>query len=300
MIKTYLWERFGKISYVFKILKLGIIVDIGRLVVKKIYCDNLTIKTEDILITGSFDQRLYLSKVRDGIMEPFTRKVFIDLIKPGMVVLDIGSCLGLYSVLSARRLDGKGKVYSIEPDYRNYEYLVKNINQNNLSHMIIPVDKALSDKSETITFNLGSGMRTGSSRYIKLNKRNTDGSIQVEAISLDDFLDKDICADVIKMDVEGSEIDALDGMKDLIKRSLDKLIMIVECNPKTLYFGGASPEKLIDKLRSLSLEVMILDEDNKILSPVTDRTYKDFYPDNENHYFIENLFCYKKGRDIKI
>ena len=299
MIKTYLWERFGKISQVFKILKLGIIVDIGRKIIKTISSDSLTVKIDNILITGSIDQRSYLFQLRDCNIDSYTKKVFADLIKPNMVVLDIGACLGIYSIIAASKLDGHGRVYSFEPDYRNYEHLLTNINQNNLSNVIIPVEKALSDKQETISFNLGTGMRTGSSRYAKYRSGN-DGSRKVEAIKLDDFIDKDICADVIKMDVEGSEIDALDGMKELIKRSLDKLIMIIECNPKTLYYAGALTKNLIDTLRSLELEVMVIDEKSKILSPVTDRTYKDFYPDNENHYFIENLFCYKKGRDIKI
>ncbi|MBF0540673.1 MAG: FkbM family methyltransferase [Nitrospirae bacterium] len=308
MKKIAIWEIFGKLSKVLKKLGLGRVVDTSRKVFKTIFRDSLTIETSGILLTGSIDQRSYLFQLRDSNVEHFTRKVFVDLIKPGMVVLDVGACIGVYSILAARKLEGRGRVYSFEPDFRNYQYLFKNINQNNFSDIITPVESAVSDKKETISFNLGTGMRTGSSRYAKYRSGN-DGILEVNAVSLDEFLDKEIIVDVIKIDVEGSELDALDGMKEVIKRSYDKIIIIIECNPRTLYYSGTTPAKLIDKLRSLDLDVLVIDGENQTLSPVTDRTYKDFYfydsyPDmsrpNENHYFIENLFCYAMGRDVNI
>ncbi len=56
---------------------------------------------------------------------------------------------------------------------------------------------------------------------------------RVEAAALDDVLGADFSADLVKVDVEGSELDVLHGMENLLNRS-SNVALIVECNPVAL------------------------------------------------------------------
>lgn len=53
--------------------------------------------------------------------------VFIELVREGMIVVDIGAHMGYYTLLAARAVGDKGKVFAFEPEPSNYALLVKNI-----------------------------------------------------------------------------------------------------------------------------------------------------------------------------
>ena len=52
--------------------------------------------------------------------------LFKNIIKPGMRVLDLGANIGFYTVLFSKLVGENGKVFSFEPDVKNYEYLEEN------------------------------------------------------------------------------------------------------------------------------------------------------------------------------
>ena len=58
-----------------------------------------------------------------------------------MVVVDIGSNIGYYTLIAAKILGSSGKVYAFEPEPNNYELLLKNIEVNGYTN-IVPVQKA--------------------------------------------------------------------------------------------------------------------------------------------------------------
>src|SRR4030042_7144688 len=64
------------------------------------------------------------------IHEKATTELFKTMVKEGDVVLDMGANIGYFTILAARLVGKKGKVYSFEPEPRNYSYLKKNIELN--------------------------------------------------------------------------------------------------------------------------------------------------------------------------
>ena len=190
----------------------------------------------------------------DLIHEKATTDLFKKIVKEGDTVVDLGANIGYFTLLAAKLVGPNGKVYSFEPEPKNYSYLKKNIELNNYSQATA-INKAVSDKNGTTelficlydtghhTINKYDGIEAYS------HGRSTEKRpIKIETITLDEFFKgKEDSIDMIKMDVEGAEALALRGM-DNILRTNDKLKMIIEFFPLLIKNMGSSPEELIYKL----------------------------------------------------
>jgi FkbM family methyltransferase len=112
------------------------------------------------------------------------------------------------------------RIHAFEPVSQNYELLLKTIELNNSSQIVMPIKRALGLKKEIkriIPYDVGSFI---SDVY------NLDLGQAVEVISIDEFVDeKNLEVGLIKLDVEGYELDTILGAEKTIKRS--KPVMIV-------------------------------------------------------------------------
>jgi FkbM family methyltransferase len=189
------------------------------------------------------------------VHETATTELFKKVVKEGNVVIDLGANIGYFTLLAARIVGSKGKVYSFEPEPKNYNYLLKNIKLNNYEN-VIAIQKAVSDKNEKNKLFIcpyESGHHTikqheGIEAYRPdtFNKRKE--FIEIETITLDDFFEnQEEPIDVIKMDIEGAEMLALSGMNRII-RTNKKLKMFVEFFPLLIEKMGNSPREFIRKL----------------------------------------------------
>jgi FkbM family methyltransferase len=169
--------------------------------------------------------------------EEGTFNLIMQNVKEGSIFLDIGANIGLYSILAGKKIGKTGKVISIEPHSINFSSLLKNININNLSDRIIPINIALTNSECFLPFN-----------YYKLDSAST-GS-QLDKNGYDDFLFKEIITElkyatsidclikdglipmpnIIKLDVDGLEYQILQGMKILLSSNQKPKIIQVEVN----------------------------------------------------------------------
>ena len=94
---------------------------------------------------------------------------------------------------------------------------------------------------------------------------------------LDDFFGPAMKPDVIKMDIEGGEIRALNGMKRLLSPAERSLKLFVECNPQSLRLAGGSGPALVALLRELGFNIFIIDESSRCLAPLDSRIEKAKY-----------------------
>ena len=132
--------------------------------------------------------------------------------RKGDVVVDAGARIGTFSAKASLAVGDEGKVIAIEPEPHNYDYLLKNIEVNKWKN-VVAVRKMLWSKKRELNLHL-SGYNAAHSAYRNEFYNCMGGSIAVEADTLDSILDAlGIGAvDFIKMDIEGSEIEALKGM----------------------------------------------------------------------------------------
>jgi FkbM family methyltransferase len=144
--------------------------------------------------------------------------------KRGDVVLDAGARIGVFTAKISRALGDEGKVIAMEPEPRNYACLRKNVEANRLDN-VIPIRKMLWSQRQQMSLFLSSNSAAHSA-YCDGFYDLTGESIRVEAEALDDILESlhIDAVDFIKMDIEGSEIEALKGMKRVLESDVQLAI----------------------------------------------------------------------------
>jgi FkbM family methyltransferase len=199
------------------------------------------------IICGKLSGRLWTLGSGGKILRYITTTYELPLINlfekhvsKGNVVYDIGSHAGYFTLYSSYLVGEKGKCYAFEPNKRVYRCLIKNIKINKRNN-VFTFNVAVSDKEGFVFFKTGKGSGTG--------KISHDlGEYKVKVIKLDNFVKYETYPpNVIKIDVEGEELNVLKGAKNLL----------TECSP--LIFLSAHSQQLYDSccefLKSLGYEI---------------------------------------------
>src|SRR3990170_7475858 len=141
MDEVALLERFEKVAAFMRRGGLHPLTRLGRNVAERLLRSELSINFDDMHMSAPIALRGFLYRVRGGRMEPYMSRLFKEAVRPDSVVLDVGACLGYYTLLAAKR---GAKVYAFEPDESVFRFLLANIQKNNLSDRVIAVPKAVS------------------------------------------------------------------------------------------------------------------------------------------------------------
>jgi FkbM family methyltransferase len=131
----------------------------------------------------------------------------------GDIVVDAGARIGTFAAKASQAVGKEGKIVAIEPEPHNYACLLKNIEKNRLTN-IIPVQKMLWSGEQRLDLYLSNNL-SAHSAYCHEFYGPTGSSIRADAAALDQILLELGIGSVnfIKMDIEGSEIEALKGMR---------------------------------------------------------------------------------------
>ena len=216
-----------------------------------------------------------------------TQRVFKRVVKPGMTIIDVGANIGYYTLLGAKMVGEGGRVYAFEPDPLYFSLLKKNIEANRLHKIVEPFKTAVGNTEKTAVLSLGN--LTGSS-LVSLPGIRTNKTVEVEVVSLDSFFSEKNwpSADLVKIDIEGYERFALEGMRGLIKRNRG-LNIIIELNPLLLEVSGTTAEELLCLLVELDFRrVGVLWKEVKFREIPRDIKYIADYSRNLGYV---NLLC---------
>lgn len=169
-----------------------------------------------------------------GRWEPEAVKFFVQTIKTGQVVYDLGANTGMFSMLFSRLVGEKGRVFSFEPLRANLERINENLLLNGIKNITV-VEKAVSDRGGEGFFNLGKDNFQGALS----EKGETNQSMtKVMLTSLDDFIEAGAPGpDVIKMDIEGGEGRALEGFNKNIEKFRPILVIELHSPEQDLIVG---------------------------------------------------------------
>jgi FkbM family methyltransferase len=211
------------------------------------------------------DQGIARRIVMTGVYEPQESKFFIEWLRPGMTVLDVGANFGYFTVLAARAVGPTGIVHAFEPEPGNFALLVKNIATNGYSVRAHAHRLALSDapgRGELFTdaSNLGNPSLTAK------NVPAGNGSTMVELVTLDAFL-ADLGGgrprvDLMKMDTQGHEPRVIAGARELIER--DRPTLVMEIWPNGVRRAGNDPKAFLDDLVAHGYAIRRLDEKGRL------------------------------------
>lgn len=259
-IATYIYTVFLKPKWI-----RGIVQSIVRLFIpSQIRMKGVTIclNKQDSIVSGALALGCYESHLLDK---------FLELLRPGMFVVDIGANIGLYTVLSSSRVGSAGKVVAIEPERTNCTFIAKSLEANHFTNTTIH-QKALSDKNGEITLFLCESNNADHRIYNATQGSTSLGrkSVQIPTARLDDILGDDrVKVDLIKMDIQGAEAIALEGMRNTLNGN-PELKMVMEFWPWGLQQAGSDPIKLLKDIREIGFDIYEFDPKTSALVEVQD------------------------------
>lgn len=197
-------------------------------------------------------------------------KMFSNLIRPGMTVIDAGANIGLYSLIAGKLVGSKGKVISFEPSKETFVRFKNNINLNKLSN-IIPVNCGLGDNpNEQLVLRQDIG-NLDAERYLfpsntppskklqNINEINLEELIQVDTLDNYCFNNSIQKVDLMKIDTEGFEYYILKGAKNVLKNNPD-LVILMECTSLGTARASTTQDDVFDLLRSFDFKIFYWNE----------------------------------------
>jgi FkbM family methyltransferase len=184
------------------------------------------------------------------------------LTKPGDTVFDLGANFGLFTRFLSESVGATGRVFSFEPTADMFSVLANNCSQLGLANTSVH-RTALSDRTGTsemvIPVRDDGSLNHYEASLANGNEGGSDGkTITVETSTLDDF-----CAhhgigkiDFIKCDVEGHELEVLEGARETLLHHRPTLLIEVN-DPLD---AGGHGSQVLEKVRELGYEVLTLQD----------------------------------------
>ena len=158
-------------------------------------------------IVGSGNHGYWLGSYEIG-----KRALFVRSIPAGTVVYDLGANVGYYTLQASVLAGPQGKVFAFEPLPRNLEYLRRHLALNRIENAVV-IDAAVADRSGTVRFEEDASTSKG--------RIGAQGGLEVRAIALDDWIDQGKLPppNLLKIDIEGAELQALQGARKALSRT---------------------------------------------------------------------------------
>lgn len=185
-------------------------------------------------------------------------------LRPKMNVVDVGANIGLYSVIAAQKIGPHGRVWAFEPAQDSVKRLKANLAANGI-RTVTTERIGLTDRDDiTLTiFNEeghGDGYRFTSRKQEALQPAQVKKQGRVKAMTLDTYLAGvgSPKIDLLKVDVEGSELEVLKGARQTLIRQKN-ILVVFESAPIGLKRAGHSQTELHSFMKSLGFTLQAWD-----------------------------------------
>jgi FkbM family methyltransferase len=177
-----------------------------------------------------------------------------SLMNNGDCIFDVGANLGEVSANAAKLVGPHGRVIAFEPYPANFDLLAKNVELNGFENLMI-VNKGVGSENGKLKMVVADESNAGMNRISDNPVSDEGNTTEVEVVRLDDFVDQigleDI--DLIKIDVEGFEMNVLRGAETVLSTLRPKLFLEVIDN--YLRLQGSSANEVLQFLESLHYEL---------------------------------------------
>ena len=163
------------------------------------------------MLLDLYDKGISRTLLLFGKRELEHKKMLENIIKPEMTVLDIGANIGYYSLMMLELMGNKGKLIAVEPSPSNIEILRKNLLLNKYNDIEVH-NAAISDENSTKKFFLSKMSNLNTLNYTEKKSLNLTGeTINVKTLTVPQIMEGRNL-DLIRMDVEGHEVEVLNGL----------------------------------------------------------------------------------------
>lgn len=206
----------------------------------------LALNTKDAIVSGNLAL---------GCYETFNLEFFQALLQRGMRVLDVGANIGVYSAIAARLVGAEGRVVAIEPSDANCTFIRRTSDLNRFGQLTV-LQRGAAERSGQGTLFLNEENKADHRTFDADGKRT---GVPVQLAALDDVvvelgIDR---VDLLKVDVQGSELDVLLGMRRLLEQEAP-LRLLMEFWPWGIARAGANPAvvlSILDEAKLIAFEI---------------------------------------------
>ncbi|MEN6622550.1 MAG: FkbM family methyltransferase [Smithella sp.] len=187
-------------------------------------------------------------------LESETKGYYAEVVKDNWNIIDVGANIGMFTLLFGKLTSGT--VWAIEASQENYAMLQQN------------VDAVFPDNKQLVTINAyisnKSERATGEIHYLWTGRgsvlRNTG---EFDFVTLDDLIGDSAHVDLIKIDIDGYDFEAVQGAVQIIKKC--KPIVVIELVAEALNLHGHTTQQVADFMLSLNYrQTRVLDNCNYV------------------------------------
>jgi FkbM family methyltransferase len=207
--------------------------------------------------------------VLDGLWETHVTQWLQQTLRPGQVFVDVGANIGYFTLLGGQLVGPQGRVVAVEAHPGLAELLRRNVVMNGLYGYVTTWHRAAWSSTTTLQLhqrlNFSGASSIGAIGQDALDRLgDTEEMVAVQAVAVDDLLEGLPPVDVLKMDIEGAELQAFTGLARTLAAS-EKIAVMFEWAPALMEGVGDKAEALVDLLEGHRLHFRLLEDD---LSPI--------------------------------
>lgn len=210
----------------------------------------------------------------------FEIHLFKRWVKQGNIVLDIGANIGFYSILFSRLVDKRGQVHCFEPEKLNYKHLkestknLKNIILNNL---------AVSNSNQPLKLYISKHLNVDHKIY---QTEDWQSIYEVKSTTIDHYIKNRFKVDIAKIDIQGADFFALQGMKKTIVKN-SNIVIMMEYWPWGIDKLGINVNEIISFVNALDCKIYVVKgKEIKMLNNSTFKKYKEYKKDDFDNWII--------------
>jgi FkbM family methyltransferase len=186
------------------------------------------------------------------------RQLLQKVLFPGAIVVDAGANIGIYSEFLSRCVGPNGVVHSFEPSPDNFMRL--RCATRKLPN-VRPCAAVVGDHSGETMLYVSDELNVDHRAYV--SEGDARRALQVGMVALDDYFKAGERVDLLKLDIQGYELHALQGAKRIINENAD-IKLLCEFWPYGLKQAGVNWNELIEMIEGFAMNIMFVRADSLI------------------------------------
>ena len=245
------------------------------------------------------DPGISRSLVLFGTRENDKKFILEQTIKEGMKVFDIGANIGYYTIMISKLVGQRGRILAIEPSAENIELCKQNIALNNLDQNKIKIlNAAVSDSVRIKQFFISEQSNLHSFHRESSASRFFTGEIRkIKTHTISSLSKKFFKPDLIRMDVEGHELEIINGLILDIKKSFVKPLICFEPHTAS-YTENHNFQPILKELFKYGYKTLYLSSNAKLgTSKIIKLTKQNPFVEIDSDGEIRGIFKNIKSKD---
>lgn len=225
-------------------------------------------------LESEVQRQMYDSLKRCEFFEPATTRLLMSVLRPGDTFIDVGGHVGYFTMLASVLVGDEGEVITFEPSPDNYRQLLEHVALNGFTN-VLPLHLAAGNTDHVMPLHLNSDNDGGHALWNvgihpdNHKSRATPRIYPTFVTRLDRVMRDRQTRPVraIKLDVEGSEVQALQGAAETLATHQVPFV-IAEVNRSGLEWMGNSEAELRSLMTGLGYDTWLINDDTQELVPL--------------------------------